>query len=1030
MVSASAGGGGGGGPAWRVALRELEAAADGAAPAAVAEHALAALREAAAAAAADPHAWKGAAKGLAALRALPGAHVPPGAWLDAADALGRTQQWARLDAAEEALRAGTPGEEEPLPPRVLVALALYAGRRRDAQRALALLAEARDAAAAAPEQEEAADGNLGTDGDQGSLAAATARAVVSTFANGVAPLWEDALEAVCGGAGDEGAADRALEVLRAVRDERRPGVSRAELATRTVAWMRAEGGAAGPGPDALEALLAVFVIEGRSTDALDALEEFREAGGCVDVREMNSALSACKKAGDWATATALLGRMKAWGVALDEFTSSLLVSTARAAGGPDAAANARWALGEVRALGATPNAFSYNALVAVHASRGELEEARAVLEEMAGEGVEPDVYTFQPLLNTTAKRAAVDDVVEQLGDVLGRMGAAGVRPNGASLASIAVQLNRRGMPEDALRFVLGAGDGGAPPALGDLATCVEHLSNDGRHEAALELCDAVEVDTDDAEGAAALLEAALQASAAAGDYDAAKAILGSLDAVGIPLSSGGAVAVLRAADRAGGVMKLQEATALVQSVTGPGGLGLETWNEVLKLFAAKGQWMKALRTFEQVENAGLAPNLRTWEIMAMAAERSGQWRLVADVFADARAAGAGDLSVVLACAVRAAAKAGEWSTVRAYLEDARADGLHPTGPAYEAIVTSAATRGQPEIALDAFEDALLLKVGCNEPLWALGIQAAGQRGEWERAVRYLEEVEAAGAAIGSTYTTALAALAEAARPEEAREVLERMRKAGHDPTGDAHAALVEACGAGEGAEAALKATFAQKPTLPAFVALLKVLASSGKWQAALKTLEEMKRLEVAPDETAYAYVVDALWRADQQAKALSVMKDMLKQGMFSHTVRHGPWVPPWKRNVREPKTVPGWPEQPAQWASHKVVLDVRRLPPGAAAALVILWLANLNARVQRGLAVPPGLQIVTGWRTAAGGGSSAVREAVLALLDQLGSPFTQLTDSNPGLLNVLGGDLERWLQAGAVFDPSELNAEDHAGHPI
>lgn len=160
----------------------------------------------------------------------------------------------------------------------------------------------------------------------------------------------------------------------------------------------------------------------------------------------------------------------------------------------------------------------------------------------------------------------------------------------------------------------------------------------------------------------------------------------------------------------------------------------------------------------------------------------------------------------------------------------------------------------------------------------------------------------------------------------------------------------------------------------------------------------------------HASEVEALWRGGKRRKALDRLKELLRSGHFASAVKHGRYIPPWKKGAKRPQLESGWPRAATHWATSGVHLDVRNLPPGTTQALLTLWLGSISTRLQRGVPCPRGFFVFAGR-------DAEAASAATSLLRRLKAPFESL-DAEGKNLHAIGEDVHEWLyseRASALF---------------
>lgn len=840
---------------WKAAVSELEAA-EGPSPEAISE----ALRACKRAASRDRNAGKGAQR---AIKASPNGvrSLKPDALTSAITALGRSRQWNRLEELwQEAMEAGveTPGA-------AFCAMAAFADRRKEPAKALSY-------ASAMTER--------GIPLDFGG-----ASVFLKIFGRGVAPLWEDLLLALC--QGEEAPRISLKELFAALASVSRAGVSNRKLLRRTIEWASAHF----------------------------------EHDLCHDEVASNC-LEAAARLGDWKRALALVDffASKKGNDGLPDGAYLQAVRAARVARNPNGAFKA---LDAMRSVGAQPDALVLREAGNCCSLAGDAKRARHVLHLAEGQSEEVTNELRERLISSLARRnrwrealselergnraqlssreaatrlaiaaarasksEGLQQVVEELGDSLSN---ADIAPALAALdeagesdgATTIAHARGLSLQEQAIRLRCLADSGKASVdtalAVADSITGLDldrlqargpgQTHDDGKLRVTVrgdEGGQEPQVEPSSIPGVVAVLEAAINAAAMAGRHEEASARVDAISSLGVLASQEAGSALLRAASQ-NGLEEVREAAGKAQKACG--GLDVEGWNIVLRAFAARGRWLEAFKTYEQMDAAGLIPTSGTWSALALAAERSGQWKVAADVIAgelrligdiagyyladfcgralhcwigaDAKAASTAIEESVYCSCIRSAARSGQWEAVQAYLDDMRSEGVYPAGDAYFELIREAMRARQANLLGQAMADVVNGSSGVHARMWELCIEAHGVLNDFDRASQLLEELKRAGKATWRAYAKSIQAAGTCGRSDCARAVFDDMQSAGLPAFGQPHAALIRAYGNAGEPETALQA-FREGPfSANALQAIMAVLGDAGHWQEATAIVKEV-----------------------------------------------------------------------------------------------------------------------------------------------------------------------------------------------
>ena len=296
--------------------------------------------------------------------------------------------------------------------------------------------------------------------------------------------------------------------------------------------------------------------------------------------------------------------------------------------------------------------------------------------------------------------------------------------------------------------------------------------------------------------------------------------------------------------------------------------------------------------------------------------------------------------------------------------------LQPDKVTYTTLMDGFTRAGQTHKALQVFEALPRLRVEPDEVCFQSAIAACAPSGNWEQACSLLERMAEAGfEPTARAASSAMTACTNGGRPAMALEVFRSIETDGradgplysnaitaHTRAGDELGAL--AC------FRAMRRAGVQRDTIAYNAALHAACGVRRRSRTALRLWRLMKAERVAASDVTYSVLLQGLW--DSEEAMLILDEAMARPGTFA-------------RCLEVSKS--GW------------LLDLHRLSPGAAIALVLWLLSRLIKLELEAAPLPCAVRLVTGWgkhtphwRKETHGGSS-LRESVISLLTAYQVPF-------------------------------------------
>ncbi|CAM9875314.1 unnamed protein product, partial [Ectocarpus fasciculatus] len=252
---------------------------------------------------------------------------------------------------------------------------------------------------------------------------------------------------------------------------------------------------------AAAAAAATAVSGGGSTK--DDEQESVRGFVCLDHSSFMAVLSACSKAGSWRAALSVLREMDRAGVTPETvaFNTVLAAFEHRAhSGGSSSGGGAakreppRWPmalelLADMERRGVEPDVVTYNSLINVLRWGGQRDRALEILDGMNAKGgaggVRPDVITY----NSAIAACASGGEWKKASQLIGEMRRKGLKPDRYSYTSAIHACSKAGNPEEALRLLRAMEASNVVPDVIAMTACMDALAAGGKWSEAITILD-------------------------------------------------------------------------------------------------------------------------------------------------------------------------------------------------------------------------------------------------------------------------------------------------------------------------------------------------------------------------------------------------------------------------------------------------------------------------------------------------------------------------------------------------------------
>jgi len=301
---------------------------------------------------------------------------------------------------------------------------------------------------------------------------------------------------------------------------------------------------------------------------------------------------------------------------------------------------------------ARPNVICLNAALNACAEDGQISTAMQLLSKAELVfGIQPDLVTFNTLLNVVANSAALplgNPHWQVANELLARMTALDIKPDVTSFSS-AILSCRRGNPRECLKafdFLDAMSSHGVTPNSYSLGATISCLGHGGEWQRALELLDRMEQDYGVAPDTI-VCNAALSALERSGQWQASRDLLLAMKKGKRGFGKGSTpdltsyASVVSAHARAGeweGALKFSRqagsssnnevssrSTGVQRFVDERWKRGVEAIGYTAAIKACRSDWQKALAVLEEMQTAGVRPDRVAFNAAISACAEGGQW---------------------------------------------------------------------------------------------------------------------------------------------------------------------------------------------------------------------------------------------------------------------------------------------------------------------------------------------------------------------------------------------------------------------
>jgi len=611
-------------------------------------------------------------------------------------------------------------------------------------------------------------------------------------------------------------------------------------------------------PRAYNQVMSAYARQRKWSDALALLGGMREAGVKPTVVSFNAALSACSAAGRWTEAIALLEKMES---EVDEtprpdvISYSTVISACRKASTGTMGVSAAAALellermqqNNARNFVAVPtaNVFTFTSAILALADAGKWEDALAtyrsmpptverndaiinaavsaanvggdwqgaagIIDDALALGVTPRTSSFNMAITTAAEAGEAATALS----LLRLMRTGGARPNLLTYNGVLSALKAAGRWQQAQRVLRDMARSRVRPTLISynlaLGACAKGKGRGG--DAAMDIL--LEVQRKRMRPDVVTYSSVIAALSKGGDWQRVMGLLGAMEESELAPNSFSFSAAITACERAG---EWEKALALFEGLHAAGGAVDASVYHAAILAASSAGVDRARSLMQQMEEAGIPPDVRAYNAVLRACERSADWDTAIDLLGQMKAAGVAPEAISYTSAVGALGRAREWEKALGLWTTMGVEGVAIDDLALATLLRALEGGGQWQIALDVFE-------------------------------AVLSSPDAGGVCTSTVFSAVLAACAAGAQADTALGYVSRMRSMGVVPSA---ACYHQVCAAH---------------------------AAQQDWRGALAVWQDMVRQDMRPSLETYAMVYEGCLTAGAEEEASAIAEFAEREGV-------------------------------------------------------------------------------------------------------------------------------------------------------
>eukprot|EP00397_Hematodinium_sp_SG-2012_P008885 GEMP01008954.1.p1 GENE.GEMP01008954.1~~GEMP01008954.1.p1 ORF type:complete len:647 (+),score=146.89 GEMP01008954.1:609-2549(+) len=178
--------------------------------------------------------------------------------------------------------------------------------------------------------------------------------------------------------------------------------------------------------------------------------------------------------------------------------------------------------------------------------------------------------------------------------------------------------------------------------------------------------------------------------------------------------------------------------------------------------------------------------------------------------------------------------------------------------------------------------------------YTTAISDCGEKGDWKRAIDFLEEITLVGLTPDTiSYSAAINACAKGLQWEKALKLFQKMKDLGLPLNERVYGACLNACAKAKQWERALilldemrKKDNGVEPNVYNYGAAISACEYAKQFGQAIRVFEDMKAQGLQPNLIIYSLVISACWKADNNTMAFELYNDMKRQALVPNAITY------------------------------------------------------------------------------------------------------------------------------------------------
>jgi len=241
--------------------------------------------------------------------------------------------------------------------------------------------------------------------------------------------------------------------------------------------------------------------------------------------------------------------------------------------------------------------------------------------------------------------------------------------------------------------------------------------------------------------------------------------------------------------------------------------------------------------------------------------------------------------VIQTCAI-----GGDWEAIMRSVSEMKEHGLHPDAVHFNQAINAVSHGDKPSEKAIGLLRVMKEKFGVVPDIvtYTSVINACGASGDWQQALRLLEELEENGLSANNiTYSSVIRACGRAGRWDKALTTFHRMREQELQPDLVTYNNVLNACAQAAKVDQALELLGQMdnhvngriRPDVVSYTAVIKACERSGRWSSSLEVLRRMIANGLSPDIMTYNAVLRVCARKGRWEEVLALLTDIVRRNL-------------------------------------------------------------------------------------------------------------------------------------------------------